>query len=462
MALTQIPQILHPSVASAKTNGGQKYTIDDELWRWLNQLRRGLEETTEVVRDIINVKDPRFGAAGNGATLDDDAIQAAIEFGNAQGGGVLYFPPGVYQISRPIVFDDNGFGFCQVRVWGAGMYTSGIRCNANPANGPVFSGTAAIHIHGSISFSDFFINGNQKAPIGIVYDPPIGIDGTVFSAPSLFQRIQFALCATSGFLSGSQNGFGGQHTLRDCFFNTCGGYAIDWNNGGQGNMLEDTIVLGGTLGGLHMSSVLGSAGANHNEGQCVRGCAFLTANNQPPLAIPCPGVVIDNGLFNVFSDNVIEGPGPSSCRSVWKRDLGSNHVGPLHFTNNWFGSGCDFRGSCSEIGLLDNSFPGGAPLRFICNNPGPSVNHTIIGNKFTGDGQLLGTTYRVTLTNQRNVIVSHNTLSGENRGFHETSTDQPSFGSNQQIWVFFNFFSQAQSSFNLAGGTGVTFGLNSP
>ena len=440
MALTQIPQILHPSVASAKTNGGQKYTIDDELWRWLNQLRRGLEETTEVVRDIINVKDPRFGAAGNGTTLDDDAIQAAIEFGNAQGGGVLYFPPGVYQISRPIVFSDNGFGFSLVRVWGAGMYTSGVRCNANPANGPLFSGAAAIIIHGSISFSDFFINGNQKAPIGIFYDPPIS------ALPGLFHRVSFALCATSGFFCGSTTGFGGQHFIRDCFFNTCGGYAIDWNNGGQGNMLENTIVLGGTLAGLRMSSPPGAPEGNHGEGQIVRGCAFLTSNNQPPLAIPCPGVVIDNGLFNVFSDNVIEGPGPNTGKSVFIRNF--TGMGPLHFTNNWFGSGFRCEAPALEIGLLDNSFPGGAPCLFAPPGLGSSFNITIAFNKFTGNGPL---THRIVLSNMRNVIVLGNTVSGANGGLFES-------GSDGQIWVVFNFISQAASSY----GPGTTWGLNSP
>jgi hypothetical protein len=47
----------------------------------------------------FNVRD--FGAAGNGSTLDDDAIDRAIDAANAAGGGTVVFPAGTYQ-SRSI------------------------------------------------------------------------------------------------------------------------------------------------------------------------------------------------------------------------------------------------------------------------------------------------------------------------------------------------------------------------
>jgi glucan 1,3-beta-glucosidase len=59
-----------------------------------------------------NVRDPKYGATGTGETDDYAAIQAAITDGNRCGancnststkGAIIYFPPGTYAISRPLV-----------------------------------------------------------------------------------------------------------------------------------------------------------------------------------------------------------------------------------------------------------------------------------------------------------------------------------------------------------------------
>jgi hypothetical protein len=44
----------------------------------------------------INVKDSRFGARGDGKTIDNIAVQKAIDYARRQGGGVVYFPKGIY------------------------------------------------------------------------------------------------------------------------------------------------------------------------------------------------------------------------------------------------------------------------------------------------------------------------------------------------------------------------------
>ena len=46
-----------------------------------------------------NIRD--FGAAGDGATDDTPAIEHAL----SEGGGVLYFPPGQYRITRTVEID---------------------------------------------------------------------------------------------------------------------------------------------------------------------------------------------------------------------------------------------------------------------------------------------------------------------------------------------------------------------
>lgn len=53
---------------------------------------------------VENVKD--YGACGNGVTLDTEAIQEAIDLLAERGGGIIYFPPGVY-LSGTIFLKSN-------------------------------------------------------------------------------------------------------------------------------------------------------------------------------------------------------------------------------------------------------------------------------------------------------------------------------------------------------------------
>jgi glucan 1,3-beta-glucosidase len=59
---------------------------------------------------LRNVKD--YGAVGDGNADDSDAINRAIQFGERCGqgcassstsGAVVYFPPGTYKISKPLI-----------------------------------------------------------------------------------------------------------------------------------------------------------------------------------------------------------------------------------------------------------------------------------------------------------------------------------------------------------------------
>lgn len=57
---------------------------------------------------VINVKDSAYGAIGNGMVDDTTAILLAAQaIGNSPFGGVLYFPAGVYLISRTILIPSN-------------------------------------------------------------------------------------------------------------------------------------------------------------------------------------------------------------------------------------------------------------------------------------------------------------------------------------------------------------------
>jgi hypothetical protein len=49
---------------------------------------------------VFNVRG--YGATGNGKTDDTAAIQAAVTASDKAGGGVVYFPPGIYRITSPV------------------------------------------------------------------------------------------------------------------------------------------------------------------------------------------------------------------------------------------------------------------------------------------------------------------------------------------------------------------------
>jgi hypothetical protein len=53
--------------------------------------------------DTKNVRN--FGAVGNGSTDDWDAIQKAVDWTANNGRGTIYFPPGTYRVSKPIVIE---------------------------------------------------------------------------------------------------------------------------------------------------------------------------------------------------------------------------------------------------------------------------------------------------------------------------------------------------------------------
>lgn len=60
-----------------------------------------------VLNTSFNVRDPQFGAVGDGETDDTAAIQAAIDAAVLLGGGCIHIPAGTYKTTSPIYLYDN-------------------------------------------------------------------------------------------------------------------------------------------------------------------------------------------------------------------------------------------------------------------------------------------------------------------------------------------------------------------
>jgi hypothetical protein len=56
---------------------------------------------------LFNVKDPTYGALGDGVAIDGTAIQAAIDAADAAGGGMVYIPQGTYLIDEILIMQSN-------------------------------------------------------------------------------------------------------------------------------------------------------------------------------------------------------------------------------------------------------------------------------------------------------------------------------------------------------------------
>jgi len=76
---------------------------------------------------FYNVKDPTYGALGDGATDDTASIQAAIDACETGGGGIVYFPSGNYVISTGLTVP------AEVNLLGSGPNSSVIQTNSAAA-----------------------------------------------------------------------------------------------------------------------------------------------------------------------------------------------------------------------------------------------------------------------------------------------------------------------------------------
>jgi hypothetical protein len=86
---------------------------------------------------FFNVKDPTYGAVGNGVTDDTTAIIAASAAVLAAGGGILFFPPGTYQVSS------LSLSAVDIVLMGCGEEASIIRSNAEATSILAFTDNTA-------------------------------------------------------------------------------------------------------------------------------------------------------------------------------------------------------------------------------------------------------------------------------------------------------------------------------
>lgn len=108
---------------------------------------------------VINVK--YYGAKGDGITDDTTSIQSAIDYVNTQGGGIVFFPKGLYIVSGLTIYDN-------IQITGCGRKNTTIKLKNN-SNADVITGYLSSTLWGTsgqgllhYSIRDIEIDGNRS------------------------------------------------------------------------------------------------------------------------------------------------------------------------------------------------------------------------------------------------------------------------------------------------------------
>lgn len=141
----------------------------------------------------INVKNPTYGAVGDGTANDTTEIQAAIDAaGSVAGGATVFFPPGIYKISAPLVVPSG------VYLLGCGWGNTIIRAAAASVMDAMIT-TSVVQLNWTMTITDIQLDGNRTN--GAAVDNGILWFG---ASDSTIQRVRVVQVAGNGInLTGS-------------------------------------------------------------------------------------------------------------------------------------------------------------------------------------------------------------------------------------------------------------------
>jgi hypothetical protein len=201
-------------------------------------------EWKNIPRIVINVKDPAYGATGDGSTNDTAAIQAAIDALPANG-GTVFFPAGEYVTTAALTVD-SGTRLVGESIRNTLLYTSSSDALIKVANANTYN--RAIHL--------------ENLKLGTSTSTPVGIDAR-FMTESLIYH-----CSTYGFTSYGMQ-FGGS---------TTDGVNASWSNIVRGCFIEasPTCVY---IGGSH------SAGGSPANWITIEGCKITPTDTTSSIGI---------------------------------------------------------------------------------------------------------------------------------------------------------------------------------
>jgi len=176
---------------------------DQELLGTLNDHETQINDLDADVLDInVNIKN--FGAIGNGAIDDTQAIQDAIDYTYTNGGGVVLIPQGSYKITAPLIMQ-NGVSIIGVGSMRDDNAIVSEILNASNGTAIQFPNTKS---YTSVRLQNFSIKGDTISG----YTPTYAIEGENFKTHCIIENIriwkhQYGIKLTHCYYSKIQNNY---------------------------------------------------------------------------------------------------------------------------------------------------------------------------------------------------------------------------------------------------------------
>lgn len=261
-----------------------------------------------------------FGAKGDGVTDDTVAIQAAVDACVTAGGGVVFFPDGIYVCASGLSWNAD-----EVSLVGQGANSTQLFFTGSGTGITVGDGVA---VRNGVEIRNLTLRGNQSQPAtGLWLRTCWQVNIT---------NVNFSDFATNSLLSdqgghqriigcqGSNNvAFTGTYfkfssvvvsSISDCTFESDGGIAIDLSGGckevgivgcrHRGTKLDTFIAVGGT--GAENLSVIGCSGQALKKGiDASQGCTNLTIQGNALDGSAATGPAIHIGTSGVVGASVV-------------------------------------------------------------------------------------------------------------------------------------------------------------
>lgn len=356
---------------------------------------------------IYNVRDPRYGARGEGTTDDTAAIQSAIDACSSAGGGIVFIPAGTYNhtgLTKPLGVSLIGVGQPSLLVLKAGVTGSGITVPA-PA--------AGVEPHDVLA--NLWLEGVTGSADGIHFS-----DGT--TATDCLSRVsncRIYSFAGHGIYVGSY--LGGVQVGDQTQVDGCGGdgihvlgtdadidRAVIDSNTGDGVYVGGTIctIRGCSIGGNTNGVVCYSSGAsivgngidrNNQRGIYVGGVGALIVGN----TLHSNSLGVDAGWSDIevvagpvtVSSNYFYFDGGYTERPAWNIQVDSGQYATVH--GNYAGAGYAHSGlsnystpTVPATGVASTVFPFDTDLYVTASTSTVAVSLTPPGGSATSLGTL--------------------------------------------------------------------------
>ncbi len=396
----------------------------------------------------FNVKD--YGAVGNGVTVDNAGIAAALAAAKAAGGGIVFLPAGTYLVNQPLLMNGNN-----VTIQGAGRSASIIKTTGDHAILDVQNASG-------VTVRDLQVLGDGD--VAKVLQRGIQCQNTT---DSLFTNVWAKNLGYDGFciLWGNVN-----CTVSNCRASGCQDDGINVGGGTTsetigtvvvGNIVTDCLhvgihisdrssfstVTGNTVAGCdkgidtYQSAATTGLGSNTITGNTIRNCVtygiFIRVSDRNIVAGNSveggdTGIFLDNSKDCTITGNIITNTktyglrANSACNDLIFADnklVGTNTTSFVECPRTQF-NGNNMRGAVNSVRVSATGVSSVVSNNVITNGTGIDIQIDAAGCVVSGNRiDALGTKSVWAAGSSARCVVTGNVISGGARGIEVASAD---------------------------------------